>query len=104
MTSALYRPGPARGFGITHQRAIAGFCAAALVTIAALAHATMKQWPVLARTPPDLSAQCEHDAGIAVEGLAAIGIDVRSPKLRRDRERTIQACRNGFPDFRWLTP
>jgi len=59
---------------------------------------------VLERAPVSLSAQCEHDGGIALESLAAHGLDVRTPKYRRDRERAIQACRNGFPDFRWLNP
>jgi|GEM_PF-3273556 len=104
MTSAICRPVPPRGFGIAQQLTMAAACAAALVTIATLAQASMKWEPAAAGAPSDRSAQCEHDGGIAMEALAANGLDLRTPKWRRDRQRAIRACRNGFSDLRWLNP
>ena len=72
------------------------------MAILTVAQASMKQEPVLASAPPDRSAQCEHDGGIALETLAAHGLNLRTAKSLRDRERAIQACRDGFPDLRWL--
>jgi len=104
MTSAICHPVPPRGLGIAQQLTIAAFCAGALVTIASLAQSSIKREPAVAGAPLDRSAQCEHDGGIAMETLAANGLDLRTPKWRRDRERAIQACRNGFSDLRWLNP
>ena len=78
--------------------------AVVLVAVLALGQGSMKAGPLAADTTTDRLAQCEQDGGIVVESLAGHGIDLRSPKWRRDRARAIEACRNGFPDLRWLGP
>jgi hypothetical protein len=95
---------PAHGHGIAKHLTIAVFSAAALVMIFTLAQASVKPEPVAADATTDRWAQCEHDGGIALESLASNGLDLRTAKIRRERERAIQACRDGFPDLRWLAP
>jgi hypothetical protein len=48
-------------------------------------------------------AQCNQLAGIAIEKLAADGIDVRTKAWHRQRYVAAQACMNDFANFDWLT-
>jgi len=93
---------PLRRHDIAKQFAMVALCAPALATMFTLAHASVR--PELATDRQTLYqwTQCERDGGIALERLAANGIDLRTQKSRSDRARAIQACRQGFPNLRWL--
>jgi len=116
MTSPTLGPAPAGGRALTRQIPNVAFGAIALMTVCALVQASMNPESVVASSTMNTTAnatadaaaerlaQCDHDAGIAMEKLAAYGLDLRTPKWRRDRERAIRACRDGYPDLRWLNP
>ena len=51
---------------------------------------------------PDHRAQCEQSAGSLADELATAGVDLRGRTWQQGRDRSIQACVDGFPDLRWL--
>jgi hypothetical protein len=54
------------------------------------------------RTDAEHRAQCERDAGSAIEALAQEGVDLRTAKWQRERQAAIQACMEDFSSLRWL--
>jgi len=50
----------------------------------------------------DRLSQCEREAGVLGDRLAAQGIDIRTQNWQNNRQRSIRACAQQFSDFRWL--
>jgi len=67
------------------------------LAIAITAPATGSADPEVARL-----AMCERDAGLVGQTLVNRGVDIRTTAWSQDRERAIQACKDNFPDLRWL--
>jgi len=102
MTGTGHTAVPARrGAGLWPHR-FASVAAAALVAVFTLAYAAPGPESMSSDGASRRKARCEHDGGIAIERLAAHGLDLRTAKWRRDRERSVAACMEGFRDLRWL--
>jgi len=102
MSSVTQRTVPMGGHEIAKKLGLVAICAAALVTILGMARVSSTPTTAAADAPGDRGLQCRQDSGVALDRLAAEGLDLRTPKILRDRERAIQACRDGFPDLTWL--
>ena len=102
MSSLTQRTVPASAYEVAKKFGLVAICAAALVTILGMAQAPFTRAAVAPNAPGDRSRQCRQDSGVALDRLAATGLDLRTPKMLHDRERAIQACQDGFPDLHWL--
>jgi hypothetical protein len=77
---------------------------AGVAVLATFSLATAFTAPATRTTEPEPArqARCEHDAGLLGETLVNRGVDIRTQAWSHDRERAIQACKDDFPDWRWL--
>jgi|ERR1019366_4052253 hypothetical protein len=68
----------------------------------AIASDLLVQPPQHVIAPESRIARCARLAGVAIDELAAKGIDVQTPRLQRHRDLAVQACANDFANFDWL--